>query len=196
MLGEVFVNGTAAVLSDESELVTRAVVDPAAFVAIYDQYFSRVYNYVRYRVGDAAAADDLTAQIFERTLTNLASYDSDKAPFGGWLFSIARNLVSNYLRAQKRRRWLSLEAVFNRPSDEPVPETAVIHHQTHAELLTAVSNLNERERDLIALKFAVGMTNRHIARLTGLTESNVGVILHRAVRKLRLELVKKECDDE
>lgn len=185
-------NGTVAVLPNELALVTRATIEPAAFAAIYDHYFPRVYNYVRYRVRDAETADDVTAQVFERALVNIDSYRPERAQFAAWLFAIARNGVNDHLRAQKRRRWLSLEALCDRASAEPRPEEVAIHNETRAELLAAVARLSDRERDLIALKFAARLTNRRIADLTGLGESNVGVILYRAVRRLRAELTGKE----
>lgn len=67
-----------------------------------------------------------------------------------------------------------------------------MHNETRAELLAAVARLSDRERDLIALKFAAGLTNRRIAELTGLSESNLGVILYRAVPRLRAEMSAKE----
>jgi len=181
-------DGTVAVLPNELALVARATAEPAAFAAIYDHYFPRVYNYVRYRVGDAETADDLTAQVFERALVNIGRYRPERGPFAAWLFAIARNAVSDCLRAQRRRRWLSLEVLHDRASAEPQPEEVAIRNETHAELLAAVARLSDRERDLIALKFAAGLTNRRIAKLTGLSESNVGVILYRAMRRLRAEL--------
>jgi RNA polymerase sigma-70 factor (ECF subfamily) len=189
-------DGTVAVLPNELALVARATAEPAAFAAIYDHYFPRVYNYVRYRVGDVEAADDLTAQVFERTLVNIGRYRPERAPFAAWLFAIARNAVSDYLRAQRRRRWFSLEMLRDRSSAEPQPEEVAIGNETRAELLAAVARLSDRERDLIALKFAAGLTNRRIAELTGLSYSNVGVILYRAVRRLRAELNVKEGDHE
>jgi RNA polymerase sigma-70 factor (TIGR02952 family) len=185
-------DGTVAVLPNELALVARARAEPAAFATIYDHYFPRVYNYVRYRVRDAGTADDITAQVFERALVSIGSYRPDRAPFAAWLFGIARNAVNDHLRAQRRRRWLSLEVLRGRPSAEPQPEEVTIHSETRAELLTAVARLSDRERDLIALKFAAGLTNRRIAELTGLSESNVGVILYRAVRRLRAKLSAKE----
>lgn len=185
-------NATVAILPNEATLVAQAAAEPAAFAAIYDHYFKRIYNYVRYRVADAATADDLAAQIFERVLVNLERYRPDRAPFAGWLFAIARNAVNDHLRAQQRHRWLSLEALRGRSSPEPTPEAAVVHDETRAELLAAVARLSSRERDLIALKFAAGLTNRRIAQLTGLSQSNVGVILYRTVRRLRAELSSVE----
>lgn len=185
-------NCTAAVLPNELAIVARATAEPAAFAAIYDHYFSRVYNYVRYRVRDAQTADDVTAQVFERALVNIGKFRPERAPFAAWLFAIARNGVNDHFRAQKRRRWLSLEALRDRTSAEPRPEEVAIHNETRAELLAALARLGNRERDLIALKFGAGLTNRRIAEVTSLSESNVGVILYRAVRRLRAELSAKE----
>lgn len=61
-------DSTVAVLPNEQALVARATAEPPAFVATYDHYFPRVYNYVRYRIGDPEMADDITAQVFERAL--------------------------------------------------------------------------------------------------------------------------------
>jgi RNA polymerase sigma-70 factor (ECF subfamily) len=140
---------------------------------------------------DAAAADDLTARIFERALANIDQYRPERRPFGVWLFAIARNAVSDHLRAQQRRRWLSLDVLRNQASARPQPEEVIVHDETCAELVEAIARLGDRERDIIALKFAAGLTNRRIARLCGLSASNVGAILYRTIRKLRDELEKR-----
>jgi len=180
-----------AILPDETTLVAQAKVEPAAFAAIYDHYFSRVYNYARYRLADAQTADDVTAQIFERTLANIGHYQPERAPFAAWLFAIARNAVSDHLRAERRRRWLSLDILRDRSDPKPQPEQVAVENESRVALLAAVACLNDRERDLIALKFAAGLTNRHIAELAGLSESNVGVTLFRTMRKLRAELERR-----
>jgi RNA polymerase sigma-70 factor (ECF subfamily) len=183
-------DGTIAMLPNEAALAARAMAEPAAFVAIYDHYFPRVYNYVRYRVREADTADDITSEVFERAWVNMGRYRSERAPFAVWLFAIARNAVNDHLRAVSRRRWIPLQILGGLPSGEPQPEQVAIHNETHARLLAAVSGLSDRERDLIALKFAAGLTNRQIAELTGLGESNVGVILYRSMQQLRAELGK------
>lgn len=178
----------AAVLPNELALVAQASTDTSAFAAIYDHYFPRIYNYIRYRIQDAGTTDDLTAQVFERTLLNIEKYRQDKAPFSAWLFAIARNAVNDHFRAQQRRRWLSLEAVRDWISPEPQPGEAVADSELQGQLLAAVARLSSREQDLVGLKFGGGLTNRRIAELTGLSENNVGIILYRAVRRLRADL--------
>ena len=180
-----------AMLAGEGDLVTRAATEPAAFVVVYDKYYSRVYNYIRYHFCDAEAADDVTAQVFEKALAKIDGFCPERGPFSSWLFAIARNTVISHLRTQRRRRLLSLDGLLDRLGGGRQPEQAVIRNETYVELLVAIARLDERKRDLVALKFAAGLTNRRIAELTGLSESNVGVILYRTVRWLRSELDSK-----
>ena len=182
-------------LDDINRLAAQLETRPEAFTPIYRQYFSPVYNYARYRLGDAGAADDITAQTFERVLNRIGSFDPQRGTFEAWLFTIARNLVNDHLRRSQRRHWFSLDAIKERSSDQPGPEQQVIRKQQQAELLAAVARLDEHERDIIALKFASGFSNRDIAAMTGLSASNVGVILYRAVKKLKQTLVSKEDHD-
>ena len=178
-------NGAAAALARESLVAARAAVEPAAFVDLYDRYYPRVHNYVRYRVNDGMLVDDLVAQVFVKALTHIQSYDADRGPFSVWLMAIARNAVNDHLRALQRRHWLPLDLRSWWPSSDSSPEEIVLEGERNAELLAAIAKLSDRERDLLAQKFALGLSNRRIAELTGLTPSNVGVILFRAVRRSR-----------
>ena len=176
---------------DEPALVARTTADPTALTALYDHYFPLVFKYVLYRVSDAQIADDLVSQIFERMLTDLARYQPGQAPFGAWLFGIARHVVGDHYRSQKRRHWLSLESLFDLPSLDPVPDEIILKNEQGDHLLFSLAKLANRERDLIGLKFAGGLTNREISTLTRLSEANVGVILYRAMKRLRIELEKR-----
>lgn len=158
------------------------------FIALYDMYFARVYNYIRYRCFDADTADDLTAMIWEKALNNYHHYQPDRAPFSAWLFAIARNVVNGHLRSKKRIKSTSLEALPDLSASEYLPEADLISAETSSELIAAFITLDERERDLLSLKFAAHLTNRRIAELSGLTEANVGVIIFRSLKKLRAKL--------
>jgi RNA polymerase sigma-70 factor (ECF subfamily) len=188
------VASSVAILPNEQALVVRATVEPAAFAAVYDHYFPCIYNYVRCRVTDAESADNLTAHVFERALVHLGGYRPEKAPFAAWLFTIARNAVNDHLRARARRRWISLDRLRDQPGAGLAPDEIMMCDETRAELLAALGRLKDRERDLIALKFGAGLTNRTIAKLTGLGESHVGVVLYRAIRRLRTEMTKGDRD--
>ncbi len=175
-------------LAQEQALVARAQAEPGAFTAVYDHYYRRVYTYARYRVNEISAAEDLTAQIFERILNRIGDYDENQAPFAGWLFTIARNVVNDHLRAAHRHPTVSLETQYHLTSPEALPEEAAVRRETTAELLAALETLSDREREILALKFGGSLTNRHIANIMRLSEKNVSVILYRAVRRLRRQL--------
>jgi len=144
-----------------------------------------VYKYFRYRGLGVDEANDLSSAVFERALVKFRSYDPARAALNTWVMAIARNMLKSHWRARVSRRAMPLETAEQQPGVDPPPEEVVIGRERREELIRALASLGERERDVIALKFAALITNREISRLTGLTESNVGVILFRSLRKLR-----------
>ncbi len=156
--------------------------------AVYDEQMPRIYNFFRYRVGDDALAEDLTSETFERAWKYRASYRSDMGAFSTWLFSIARNLSVDYFR--RRRRTLPLDALRSSNGNRPVEER-IQHNSEVGRLSVLLMQLQEREREIVALKYGAEMTNRAIADLTGLSESNVGTIIYRVVQRLRAEWEEK-----
>ncbi|MEN8008226.1 MAG: sigma-70 family RNA polymerase sigma factor [Candidatus Krumholzibacteriota bacterium] len=162
--------------------------NPETFGRAYEEYFPGIYNYIRYRVGEAAVADDLTSITFHKALDRLPAYDPSRATFSTWLLVIARNVVNDHQRTRRRRQTLLFGWFRERRPAQPDPEAILIGDEERDHLLAAVQALPERERDILSLKFAGGRTNRAIAELVGQSESNVGVIVHRALGKLRNRL--------
>jgi RNA polymerase sigma-70 factor (ECF subfamily) len=156
----------------------------ADFEELYCAELPRIYNYFRYRVGDGQVAEDLTSKTFEKAWRNRDRYKRDLAAFSTWLFTIARRVAQDHYR--NRHDEVPLEAVTKQLSDEPL-EDMIEQQADFAQLSVLLTRLADRERELVALKYGAGLTNRAIARLSGLSESNVGVILHRALKILRSE---------
>lgn len=150
--------------------------------AVYAEQLPRVYNFFRYRLGSDAVAEDLTSRTFEKAWAARARYRRDVAGFSTWLLSIARNVATDHLRAQ--RPHLPLEAA-DEVAAPATPHDDVAKDSDLARLGALVQALSPREQELVALKYGAEATNRAIAELTGLSESNVGTILHRAVQTLR-----------
>lgn len=151
--------------------------------AVYADQLPRVYNFFRYRFGATADAEDLTARTFEKAWRARQRYRRDVAAFSTWLFTIARNVAADYVRA--RRPHVALDEAASVPAAAGTPEDEAVRHSDGERLAALLQSLPERERELLALKYGAGMTNRAIASATGLTESNVGTIVHRAVQTLR-----------
>lgn len=181
-------NQTEWVVLEDTTIAACVVADPNNFLVLYDRYFSRVYTYMRYRSPDVYTADDLTAQTFTQALAKIASYDHQKAPFAAWLFAIARNLVNDNLRRGRRIEWVPLDVIERQAVQANSPEKQAELADEQRRLLSALKTLSAEKCDLLALKFAGEMTNREIARITGMSEQNVGVTLHRAIKKLRKRL--------
>ena len=153
----------------------------ADFEVIYREELPRVYNFFRYRVGDDQIAEDLTAETFEKAWRNREKYRTDLASFSTWLFTIARRIGADYYRRYKPT--VPLDDAARVPDPQTLEETAQQHADfRHLSLL--LSRLAERERELVALKYGAGLTNRAITRITGLSESNVSTILHRVTQQL------------
>jgi RNA polymerase sigma factor (sigma-70 family) len=173
---------------DQPSLAVRAGHDAQAFAELYDQYYGRVYTYARYRCNDDRTAEDLTAQVFEKLLVSITNFSPEQGSFEPWLFGLVRHVVGNHLRRQRLMAWLPWEALLNRSAPDPSPEEITIEHDLEAELIRVLPTLKGRERDLIGLRYAGGLTNRQIAELVGLSEQNVRVIIFRAIEKLRRRL--------
>ena len=183
---------TVSAFVDDSLLAQRAARNVEAFLALYDRYFARVYMYFRHRCAEAQTCDDLTAQTFEQALSHICDYCPDRGSFAAWLFGIARNIANAHFRRTLRFQWVPLELVRSLPGRDPLPEETAIETDQQQVLLRCIQELSPRQRDLLALKFAAGLTNRQIAQLTGLGEQNVGVILHRSIRHLRKRMEAPE----
>jgi RNA polymerase sigma-70 factor (ECF subfamily) len=156
---------------------------PVDWDAVYTELLPRIYNYFRYRIGAGPQAEDLTSATFEKAWRNRERYDRDKAAFSTWMFTIARNLATDYFRT--RHVHLPLEALEDQAAGDEAVEERVQRGQVSDRLGALLASLPERERELVALKYGAGLTHRESAALTGLSESNVGSILHRTVEKLR-----------
>jgi RNA polymerase sigma-70 factor (ECF subfamily) len=156
-----------------------------AFAVFYEQYLPKIYRYMNYRVTDKYLAEDLTSIVFEKALTKFQQYNSEKAAISTWVFRIARNTLIDHFRVRGREQTVPLDAAFDKPEDDKSPEQTVIEEEESQILKRCISKLSPHEQEIVTLKFSADMTNRQIADLLGLSESNVGVILYRTVRKLR-----------
>ncbi len=113
----------------------------------------------------------------------LGSFDSRKSSLSTWLFTIARNCLTDYFRAQGNK-----PVEVEMPSDfEPLSE-APRALDLRRDLRQALGGLGDREREIVSLKFGAAMTNRKIAQLLGISESNVGTILYRSLNKIKTQI--------
>ena len=157
------------------------------FARLYDEHVWDVYGFLGYRLASREDAEDLTQLTFERALKAWDRFDPARASAGTWLVAIARNLLIDHLRADRSDRVEPLDEELA-PEFEPsdgIPEMIL---GLDPDLQAALVRLDDRERELLALRFGGDLTGPEIAELTGLSLSNVQQILSRTLRRLRREL--------
>lgn len=156
--------------------------------------YPKIFNYFRYSGLDDETAQELSAVTLEKAWRARKRFDSEKSALTTWLITIAKRTLIDYFRMQRPERSIDqLEENDEPGSDEHNPEQQIQQTEDMEKLRTLLYELPERERDLVALKYGAGMTNREIAKLTELTESNIGTINHRVLNFLRKKLeVKNE----
>ena len=131
---------------------------------------------------DLADLAELTALAFERAYRKHHAFKPDRGSERAWLFGIARNAALDELRRRKRTAALAADpADLESATPEDLAETAL----RRAAVRAALERLEPRERELVALKFHAGLDNAEIAAVLGVSVSNAGTQLHRAMTKLR-----------
>jgi RNA polymerase sigma factor (sigma-70 family) len=165
-----------------AQIPSRTSSPALDFEALYRAARDDVYAYVATLLRDRSAAEDVTAAAFERAYRKQRTYKASRGSERAWLFGIARNAALDELRRRKRAAALAAEpADLDAAPPEDAAETAV----RRAAVRVALARIGARERELIALKFHAGLDNSEIAAVLGVSVSNAGTQLHRAMTKLR-----------
>jgi RNA polymerase sigma-70 factor, ECF subfamily len=170
---------------DESALVAAAQANPAAFDALYRRYLARVYRCLRAQVGSDEDAADLTQQVFLRALDALPRYRPRGVPFAAWLFRIARHAATDaYRRKRSTIAWDTLPETLQ-PAGEHDPEAQVLRLEALARLGELLSGLDPAKRELLALRFAAGLSAPEIAQVVGKSPAAVQKQLTRTLHMLK-----------
>jgi RNA polymerase sigma-70 factor (ECF subfamily) len=153
-----------------------------SFDALYRDNRDAVYAYVAGMLGDRAAAEDVTAAAFERAYRKRRTFKATRGTPRAWVFGIARNAALDELRRRQRVAPLTADVLDDGAADPAADADAALRR---AVVRDALAGLEPRDRELVALKYWGGLTNAEIARVVGVSESNAGTLLHRAMTKLR-----------
>jgi RNA polymerase sigma-70 factor (ECF subfamily) len=173
----------------ETVMMMPPTMEPAseAFDALYRACVGDLFAYVRTMLRDETAAEDVTALAFERAFRRRDRFDAAKGTQRAWLFGIARNAALDELRRGGRSAPLDHDPPGDDPANDPV--AAAERGAQREQVRAAMHRLSARDRELVALKFFAGLDNAELAVVLGVSESNAGTRLHRAITKLR-----KACD--
>lgn len=171
---------------------------PQDFEAWYHDHRSTVFRYVRFRVATREAAEDVTSEVFMKALRSLHRYDPGRASPRTWLLRIARNAVTDHLRALKRRGSLhvSLDRIPDLVADIPSQEARVVKQERIQRLLNGSQTLRKADQEILSLRYGAGFSNSEIADHLSISNNAVAVRLHRALKRLKDAVQGPETDPE
>ena len=167
----------------ERLLIEAAQRDPARFAELYEENFERVYAYVARRVRDRANAEDVTAEVFQQALANLAKFEWRGVPFAAWLYRIAGNAIADPWQRTARETGDPIES--DPPADraDSNPEEA----ERRARLFRLVNALPAEQRRVIEMRFAEEKSISEIARELKRTPGAIKQLQFRGIRNLRAQ---------
>lgn len=174
-------------MSEENEkaIVRQAALgNKNALGTLYQMHKVPIYTYIYYRVeGNSAVADDLTAEVFGRMITKIHTFDPTKKPLLAWLYTIARNLISDHYRnEQKLARQMNQ---YDSPKHHQNPEIFVQINFDTRSLLCALKKLTAEQQEVIILRFIEGRNVAETAEIMGKTVGAVKTMSRRALASLQ-----------
>jgi RNA polymerase sigma-70 factor (ECF subfamily) len=175
----------AADTLDDESLLARLRREPARWLpAVLQRYEAPLLRHAGSVLADPVAAQDVVQECFLKLLGNGQPVQNLSA----WLHRVTHNLAIDHLRGEARRQRLHLAAAHARPTAAPSAEEEITGHHARALVEREIRSLTPNERAVLHLKLTAGKSYREISEITGLTTSNVGYLIHHAVKKLASRL--------
>jgi RNA polymerase sigma-70 factor (ECF subfamily) len=168
--------------ADERLEIEAAQKDPSKFGGLYERHFGRVYAFVVSRMRDRSAAEDVTAEVFQKALAALPDFRFRGAPFAAWLFRIAANAMADRARRAGREVSVTYEA----PEPSVQPEGDAFDRSAH--LFRLVDELPGDQRRVLIERFVEERSIKEIAGRLNRTEGAVKQLQFRALQTLRARI--------
>jgi len=158
--------------------------DDDAVMAVYEEYFTPLFHYVRLKTGDPALAEDLVSEVFVKLIRALGTKSAPHSHLRGWLFRVARNEIATHYQKADKVNIIHLEEWMPAPS-ETNPETRIgdlmeIHRMRHA-----IRMLNDEQQEVLILRFGQRLSLKETADIMDKSVSAIKSLQFRAVDTLR-----------
>lgn len=179
-------------LDVEKRQIEEAKKDPEMFLPLYDKYADQIYRYIARRTGnDKDTAHDILSQTFLDALQHINDFQWQGFPFSSWLYKIAHNNVIKYYKKSEKTRYSPIEEARNVSDLNQNIEDKIELRITQTQVNDMMRKLDCEEQEILRLKFFEGVSNIEIADIMGLSVTNVGVRVFRALKKAKTLLPSK-----
>lgn len=155
------------------ETVEKAIIDHQSALIGYANSILKDYSYAKDVVQDTFMR--LTLQDTEKVSTNLKA----------WLYRVCRNRCLDHLRKKKSAKTVSDDTLYELQSEEATPAEENLQNELNDQITAYIEKLTDNQKEVIKLKFHDDLSYREISEVTGLTESNVGFLIHSGIKRLR-----------
>lgn len=180
-------------LEDDLKLVNQAQSgDIEAVGLLFDKHYRAMFHYFFARVGQRQQAEDLAGELFTRMVHHLPSFQPSGVPFRAWLFRIAYNLTMDHFRVGNGKVLAPLEQAAAVAEPEQSPVRQVERQMTNETLQETLETLVPEQRQVIILRFLVGLSLQETADAMERTLSAVKAMQHRGLKTMRAALAQVE----
>lgn len=157
--------------------------DRAAFAELYDTHVDSVYRYLLYRVREPSDAEDLASEVFTRAFANIHRYKWQGKSFLAWLYTIARNAVTD--RRRRDRPTVELDNAYGLADAGPTAHDLAVRGENVEALRGAVKHLTGEQQEVLVLRFVENLSSREVANILGKNEGAIRALQFRALGRLR-----------
>ena len=157
--------------------------DRGAFAELYDRHVDSVYRYLLYRVREPSDAEDLASEVFTRAFANIHRYRWQGKSFLAWLYTIARNAVTD--RRRRERPTVEIDNAYGLAEDGPTAHDRAVHGEAVDALRGAVRHLTTEQQEVLVLRFVENRSSREVAKILGKNEGAIRALQFRALGRLR-----------
>ncbi len=175
-------------MTDEQLLIRAKQLDPAALQALHERYYESVARYIQFKVGNIQTVEDLSGEVFVRVIEGLRKGQAWRDSPRGWIMGIARHVVTDFYRKRERLTEVKLTERLAQTEDNS-PFHQVMLNEQKQQLMQAINQLTDEQRDVILLRFIEGINIQGVAKAINKTPGAVKGLQYRAVRALA-EIIK------
>jgi RNA polymerase sigma-70 factor, ECF subfamily len=176
---------------NEQSLVERAKISTDAFSQLYDLYFSKIFRYISWRVGNRNDAEDLVSDIFIKALDKINTFKwRSGATFSSWIFRIAHNALIDYYRSSSNKTFVNIDDMPEIEANEILPDEKYDRKLLFNKFYNIIQELPERQAEIITMRFFSGMQNKEIAKVLNIKERSVASSLCRGLQEMHNKFIK------